>query len=122
MTYRAHRHPRGPDRLPPPVFPPRHGRGAPDPTGPDPRDPVVTGMGNDPHLSREVISEPATDPSLSQVTAQVSRLARELEARGEPALRVGKGMTRFEATLRAYCVGYLGGLREAASNPGNSES
>jgi hypothetical protein len=79
---------------------------------------VVTGIGDDPHLNLYPFIQQWGDEDLAEVIAAVSYLARQLEERGEAGLRTAQGMSRFEATLRAYCVGYLGGLREKDSDPG----
>lgn len=78
---------------------------------------VVTGIGSDPHLDLDPYVRKWGDEDLARVIAAVSYLARQLEERGEAGLRTSAGMSRFEATLRAYCVGYLGGLREKDTNP-----
>jgi hypothetical protein len=41
----------------------------------------------------------------------VSKLAESLNRKGEAGLRANLEMSRFEATLRSYCVGYLAGRR-----------
>lgn len=71
----------------------------------------VTGMGNDPHLQPDPSLEPYTDEHVAELSAALERLRRGLAARGEAALKVGPEMSRFDATLRAYCVGYLAGRR-----------
>jgi hypothetical protein len=38
-------------------------------------------------------------------------LAESLNRKGEAGLRANLEMSRFEATLRSYCVGYLAGRR-----------
>lgn len=70
----------------------------------------VVGMDLDPHLEiAEVVS--GGDPHVMEVMSAVRNLAESLERRGEIALHAAPGMTRIEATLRAYCVGYLAGRR-----------
>lgn len=62
--------------------------------------------------------EPAVveeDPGLQVLVAAVQRLADDLTSRGEEALGTEAALSPFEATLRAYCVGYLEGLRDLAS-------
>ena len=77
----------------------------PDP-GPD--EGVVTGIGNDPHLDEtDPTSPPYTDPHVAGLVNQVGRLADALRDHGEVGLRTTAEMGRFEATLCAYCVGYL---------------
>lgn len=51
------------------------------------------------------------DPAVADLVARVGELADALRDRGEAGLRTSPEMSRFEATLRAYCVGYLAGLR-----------
>lgn len=74
-------------------------------------DVVVTGMGDDPHLNLDPHLERWGDAHLARLIAAVEHLGTELRERGEAGLRTGAGMSRFEVTLRAYCVGYLNGLR-----------
>jgi hypothetical protein len=47
-----------------------------------------------------------------ELTRSIERLGDALRLRGEVGLRTTADMTRFEATLRAYCVGYLTRVRE----------
>jgi hypothetical protein len=72
---------------------------------------AVTGMGNDSHLSPDPELEPQPDPYVAELSAALERLRRGLASRGEAALKVSPEMSRFDATLRAYCVGYLAGRR-----------
>ena len=82
----------------------------PDP-GPD--EGVVTGIGNDPHLDETDPASPRyADPHVAGLVNQVGRLAEALRDLGEAGLRTTADMSRFEATLRAYCVGYLVAQRE----------
>jgi hypothetical protein len=75
---------------------------------PGPSEGVVTGIGNDPHLDDTNPTSPRhTDPHVAGLVGQVGRLADTLRDRGEVGLRTTDDMSRFEATLRAYCVGYL---------------
>lgn len=76
----------------------------------DPDDVVVTGMGDDPHLEPEELAL-TDDSALTALTEQVVALAEALRLQGETGLREHPGMSRFEATLRAYCIGYLQGRR-----------
>jgi len=76
----------------------------------DPDEVVVTGVGDDPHLDPEPLS-PNGDPDLAALAEQVQSLAEALQTLGEEGMREHPGMSRFEATLRAYCVGYLQALR-----------
>ena len=85
-------------------FPPRRESPQPEDEG------VVTGMGLDAHLEpAELVS--AGDPYVMEVTHAVRKLADALRRKGEAGLRASPGMSRFEATLRAYCVGYIAGRR-----------
>jgi hypothetical protein len=71
---------------------------------------VVVGMDLDPHLEEaEFVS--GGDPHVLEVVEAVAKLGEALRHRGEAGLRTSPKMTRFEATLRAYCVGYLAGRR-----------
>lgn len=71
---------------------------------------VVVGMNLDPNLDpREIVA--GGDPHVIELMEVVKKLAAGLEHRGEAGLRAGLDMTRFEATLRSYCVGYLAGRR-----------
>ena len=89
------------------IFP---GEPVPDP---GPGEGVVTGIGNDSHLDEEDSSPPRyTDPHVAGLVLQVGRLADALRDHGEGGLRTTSDMSRFEATLRAYCVGYLVAQRE----------
>lgn len=78
--------------------------------GDDDMDVVVTGMGDDAHLDPEEMAA-GGDPHVMELVARVSKLAEALKRRGEAGLRTTPDMDRFEATLRAYCVGYLAGRR-----------
>jgi hypothetical protein len=74
---------------------------------------VVTGIGTD--------RRPAgphgvpMDPYLERVVRDLAVLAVGLRRRGEAALHVEPDMTRFETTLRGYCVGYLAALRDSGA-------
>ena len=72
---------------------------------------AVTGMGNDPHVVAQPGLEPYDDPHVAELASALERLRAGLASRGEAALKVEPEMSRFEATLRAYCVGYLAGRR-----------
>jgi len=68
----------------------------------------VTGIGNDPHLEETDPASPRyTDSAVAGLVLQVGRLADALCGHGEAGLQITADMSRFEATLRAYCVGYL---------------
>lgn len=81
-------------------------------------DVLVTGIGDDPHLEDEGLPglETFRDIHLAELVRALDRLAGTLRSRGEVGLKATRGMTRFEATLRAYCVGYLAGVRESAES------
>ena len=74
---------------------------------------VVTGIGNDAHLEEVDPNSRHHDAALADLVAQVGRLADDLRDHGEEGLSATAEMSRFEATLRAYCVGYLVAEREA---------
>ena len=70
----------------------------------------VVGMDLDPHLEiDEVVS--GGDPHVMELMAAVGNLAESLKRKGAAGLHTSPDMTRFEATLRAYCVGFLAGRR-----------
>lgn len=71
---------------------------------------VVTGIGSDAHLDPVELAQRG-DPHVGEVANAVTKLAAALRHRGESGLRTTPEMTRFEAQLRAYCVGYLAGRR-----------
>ena len=71
---------------------------------------VVTGIGSDPHMDPEELAT-GGDPHVLEVVQAVGRLAEALKRRGEAGLRTTMDMNRFDATLRAYCVGYIAGRR-----------
>lgn len=71
---------------------------------------TATGIGDDEHLSPEELAA-GGDPYVTALTTAVSKLAEALRRRGEAGLHASPDMSRFEATLRAYCVGYLAGRR-----------
>lgn len=70
----------------------------------------VVGMDLSPHLD-QAEGVPRGDPHIMEVVEAVSKLAEALRRRGESGLRSTPAMSRFEATLRAYCVGYIAGRR-----------
>lgn len=76
----------------------------------DPDDVVVTGIGDDAHLDPDELAV-GFDPHVLEVVDKVGKLAEALKRKGEAGLRSTPEMGRFEATLRAYCVGYLAGRR-----------
>lgn len=70
----------------------------------------VVGMDLDPHLRpSEAVS--GGDPHVIELMTTVAKLAEAVRRKGEVGLRTTPDMSRFEATLRAYCVGYLAGRR-----------
>ena len=76
----------------------------------DPDEVVVTGIGDDAHMDPDELAM-GFDPHVLEVVDQVGKLAEALKRKGEAGLRTTPEMTRFEATLRSYCVGYLAGRR-----------
>lgn len=71
---------------------------------------VVVGMDLEPDLDpTEALA--GGDPYLMEVIETIDRIAASVRRKGESGLRVRADMPRFEATLRAYCVGYLVGRR-----------
>ena len=85
-------------------IPPRRDKTEPDEEG------VVTGMGFDAHMEPEELVA-GGDPYVMEVAKAVRKLSEALNRKGEAGLRASRGISRFEATLRAYCVGYLAGRR-----------
>lgn len=80
---------------------------APDAGAPvDPEEVVVTGMGDDAHLGPRPFG-PSDDPHVAALLEQIFSLAEGLRVHGELGLEDHSGISRFEATLRAYCRGYL---------------
>jgi hypothetical protein len=75
---------------------------------------VVTGIGDDSHedAELELLRVDDGDPHVTELIRAVKRLSDALGARGEAGLRATSDMNRFEAILRAYCVGYLTQARE----------
>jgi len=78
----------------------------------DPDEVVVTGIGDDAHMEPDELAA-GFDPHVLEVVDEVSKLAEALKRRGEAGLRTTPETTRFGATLRSYCVGYLAGRRAA---------
>ena len=76
----------------------------------------VVSMDLDSHADPiEVVS--GGDPHVMELVDAVAKLADALARRGEAGLRTKPGMTRFEHTLRAYCVGYIAGRRAEEPPP-----
>jgi len=78
-------------------------------------DVLVTGIGDDPHLSAADLLY-AWDPDVAELVATVKKLAADLDRRGEAGLRTTPGMTHLERQLRDYCVGFLAGRRAAGNS------
>lgn len=78
--------------------------------GGDVEEGVVTGMGDAPRLSPSAFVA-AGDPHLMEVIGAVDRLAEALKRKGRAGLNVPLHSSAFEATLRAYCLGYLKGRK-----------
>jgi hypothetical protein len=74
---------------------------------------VVTGIGSDAHVDRGELAA-AGDPHVMELVEAVGKLAQALRRKGEAGLRATPDMGRFDATLRAYCIGYLAGRRAEA--------
>ena len=72
---------------------------------------VVTGMNLDAHKSARG-GHRFDDPHVEMLYAKLVGLVKGVKEKGEAGLRTSSEMSRFEATLRGYCVGYLAGLRE----------
>ena len=78
-----------------------------------PEEGVVTGLGSNAHVDKDELAA-AGDPHVMELTEAVGKLAQALKRKGESGLRSSPDMSRFDATLRAYCVGYLAGRRAEA--------
>jgi hypothetical protein len=77
---------------------------------PEDGDGEVVGMDMDAHTElAEFVA--ARDPHVRELINAVGKLAEALKRKGEAGLRTHPDMKRFDATLRAYCVGYLAGRR-----------
>jgi hypothetical protein len=100
-------------RKEPPRAPADYARVVLRPTLADLSDVVVTGIGDDPHLDDDdsMARTHLADVHVAHLARAVEGLAEALRARGEAGLRTTRDMSPFEATLRAYCVGYLAGAR-----------
>jgi hypothetical protein len=75
---------------------------------------VVTGIGEAPRWERALdqLAIREGDPDVAELTRMVRKLSDGLSTRGEVALKATPDLTPFEATLRAYCVGFLSRARE----------
>ncbi len=71
---------------------------------------VVTGIGSDAHVHPDELAH-GGDPYVQEVTDAVRKLAASLQQKGEAGLKTKTDMSRLEAQLRSYCVGYLAGRR-----------
>lgn len=70
----------------------------------------AVGMDLDAHVEvEETVS--GGDPHVMELVKALGKLAEAVRSRGEAGLRAAPEMSRFEATMRAYCVGYLAGRR-----------
>ncbi len=78
-----------------------------------PEEGVVTGLGSNAHVDKGELAA-AGDPHVMELTEAVGKLAQALKRKGESGLRSSPDMSRFDATLRAYCVGFLAGRRAEA--------
>jgi len=77
----------------------------------------VVGMDLDAHAHTEDRDVSKYDPHVMELTDVLARLAESLRRHGEVGLQPSPSMTRLEATLRAYCTGYLAGRRTHAKPP-----
>lgn len=73
---------------------------------------VVTGIGAEHAAAGH--DEAYMDPYLERVVTELEALVGALRRKGEAGLRTEPEMTRFESTLRGYCVGYLAALKDQA--------
>jgi len=72
----------------------------------------VTGIGAEDAVAGS--GEAILNPYLERVVTELEALVGALRRKGEAGLRMEPGMTRFETTLRGYCVGYLAALDDSA--------
>ena len=89
------------------------------PLGPD--GVLVTGIGEAPQpddWDSLLKGSHGRDAHVAELVRAVQRLAEGLAVRGEAALKATPDMTPFEATLRAYCVGFLASAREGGKPGG----
>ena len=76
----------------------------------------VVGMDLSSHTEPEELGA-AGDPDVIELVGSIARLSESLKRRGEAGLRTLPEMSRFDTTLRAYCVGYLAGRRAESPRP-----
>ncbi len=76
----------------------------------------AVGMDLDAHVELEDTVS-GVDPHVREMMEALGRLAEAVRRRGEAGLRATPEMSRFEATMRAYCVGYLAGRRAEEPPP-----
>ena len=77
---------------------------------------VVTGIGDDAHLDDFKDVQRYGDPHVAELVEKVGFLADQLRQKGEAGLRTESDMDRFEASLRAYCTGFLAGRRQESGS------
>jgi hypothetical protein len=78
-------------------------------------EPEVTGLGDSVPSWESALEQLALapgDPHVAELARMIKKLADGLSSRGEVALKSTPDLTPFEATLRAYCVGFLSRARE----------
>jgi hypothetical protein len=74
---------------------------------------MITGIGDDAHLGDDdLVPDDGVEGHVRDLARYVERLGDALRLRGEAGLRTTPDMTGFEATLRAFCLGYLTRVRE----------
>jgi len=81
-------------------------------SGEDGGEVVVTGIGSSHAAAGH--DEALMDPYLERLVTELETLTNALRRKGEAGLRTEPEMTRFESTLRGYCVGYLAALKDSA--------
>lgn len=70
----------------------------------------VVGMDMEPIADADEVAS-GGDPHVMEVITALAALAESMKRKGEAGLKATADMSRFGATLRAYCVGYLAGRR-----------
>jgi hypothetical protein len=68
----------------------------------------------------EIFAAAGGDAQVADLIRLVRRLSNSLLWNGEAGLRATPEMSRFEATLRAYCVGFLAAIRAVDRSPPES--